>query len=319
MTHDIVGVGEAMLRLWVASGERLEDAPAFHVAVAGAEANVVMAAARMGASTAWLSALPDNALGRRAAREIASHGVDVSGVRWVSGKRMGTYFLELGTPPRPTSVVYDRAGSAAAAMDTSSIDWTVIEGARLVHITGITPALSTSCRDLSFDVVRRARDAETLVSVDVNYRRMLWEPDECREVVGALAAEADVVIMTTEDARDVFGRSGDVDEILDAIATETGAARVVITAGSHGAHWKAGSERGHRAGYADAAVVDRIGAGDAFAAGVLLGVLDDDLAAGVERGLAMAALKLGILGDQLTATRHEVDLLIAGHGREVAR
>ncbi len=104
MSYDLVTLGEAMLRLWVPAGQRLEDAPAYNVTVAGAEANVAIAVARAGLSVAWLSRLPASPLGRRAAREIAGHGVDVSHVIWDESGRMGTYFVELSVPPRPVSV-----------------------------------------------------------------------------------------------------------------------------------------------------------------------------------------------------------------------
>lgn len=318
MSHDIVTVGEAMLRIWVPAGERLEDAPAFRVAVAGAEANVAMAAARMGARTAWISSLPDNPLGRRAAREIAGHGVDVRHVHWADTGRMGTYFVELSVPPRPITVIYDRAGSAAAALDASMIEWGVVESARIVHISGITPALSPSCLRLSLELAARARAAGVTLSVDVNYRRMLWQPEACREAMLDLAMEAGLLIVTFEDARDVFGLEGDPPEVVAALSALMRTDRTVLTLGDAGAHWLDRGTPGAAPGY-PAATLDRIGAGDAFAAGTLLGLLGDDLGAGIETGLAMAALKLGIHGDQLTVTHREVEQLMKGHHREVSR
>ena len=318
MSLDIVTVGEAMLRLWVPAGHRLEDSPAFQVTVAGAEANVAMAAARMGASTAWLSSLPDNTLGRRAAREIASHGVDVSGVHWNSGARMGLYFVELSVPPRPISVVYDRAESAAAALTEEAIDWSIIERARLVHLTGITPALSMSCKTITIEIVRRVHEAGALLSFDVNYRRLLWEPAECAEVITQLGSHIDLLIATVEDARDVFGIQAPAHAVGGKLQELVGARRVVVTAGGDGAFWIEGDRSGSVAAY-PAEVVDRIGAGDAFAAGLLMGVLDDDLQGGVDRGLAMAALKLGLFGDQLAVTPAEVDRVMDGGRREIER
>lgn len=318
MSHDIVTVGEAMLRIWVPAGERLEDAPAFRVTVAGAEANVAMAAARTGARTAWLSSLPANPLGRRAAREIASHGVDVSHIHWSEQGRMGTYFVELSVPPRPITVVYDRTGSAASRMDADAVAWPVLEAARIVHISGITPALSPSCLDLSLEVVRRAHQAGAMVVLDVNYRRNLWTVEECRGALLGMAALTDLIILTAEDARDVFSIEGPPGEAVKDIATTTGAAQVVLTAGA-AAHWFAEGSVMSAVGYEEAETLDRIGAGDAFAAGVLLGLLDDDLPTGVRKGLAMSALKLGIYGDQLTASADEVDRLMEGHDREVSR
>ena len=318
MSHDIVGVGEAMLRLWVPAGERLETAPSFRVTVAGAEANVAMAAARMGAATAWLSALPNNALGRRAARDVARHGVDVQHVSWSDQGRMGLYFVELSVPPRPVAALYDRKNSAAASMSASDIAWPVLENARIVHISGITPALSDSMRSLSIEVVQRSRAAGAMVSVDVNYRRNLWEPAESADTIAVMARHADLLIATAEDARDVFGLDGTPETMLRGLRELSGTDRVVLTAGAEGAFWLDGSTFGSATGYA-AETVDRIGAGDAFAAGTLLGLLEGDLPGGVERGLAMAALKLGIFGDQLILTREEVDQVMQGHDREVSR
>lgn len=318
MSHEIVTVGEAMLRLWVPEGERLEAAPSFQVTVAGAEANVAMAAARMGVRTAWLSALPDNALGRRAAREIAQHGVDVSHVHWTDTGRMGLYFVELSVPPRPISVLYDREHSAAASLEASQIAWPVLEAAHVVHITGITPALSESTRALSQEVVRRGKAAGALVAIDVNYRRMLWPAENCAQTITDMAEHADLLIITVEDARDVFGLDDSPPATLRSLRELTGTNRVVLTAGGEGAHWVDGAASGSAAAYPSHAI-DRIGAGDAFAAGTLIGLLDDDLPAGINRGLAMAALKLGIRGDQLIVTPEEVQQVIDGSGREVTR
>ena len=318
MSYDIVTVGEAMLRLWVPAGERLETVAAFRVTVAGAEANVAIACARMGAHTAWLSALPDNALGRRAAREVARHGVDVAHVSWSDHDRMGLYFVELSVPPRPVAALYDRKHSAAAALTTADIAWPIVEGARIVHISGITPALSDATRALSLEVVQRCRGAGVLVSIDVNYRQNLWSVDECAETILAMASYGDLLIATAEDARDVFGLDGTPETVLRDLQGLTGTNRVVVTTGADGAHWRDGPTTGSAAAY-PAEIVDRIGAGDAFAAGTLLGLLNDDLPAGIDCGLAMAALKLGIHGDQLNVTPSEVDQLIDGHNREISR
>ena len=314
MSYDIVCVGEAMLRFWVPPGERLENMSAFHVSVAGAEANVAMAAARMGRSSAWLSRLPDSALGHRALHEIAAYGVDVSHVRLVDDARMGTYYVELSVPPRPIQVIYDRAHSAATLMTSADIPWDVVEQAGVVHVAGITPALSPSCRELALNVLRRASTA----AVDVNYRANLWAPGEARAVLTEMCRAADLVILTREDARDVFGLDGSPTQVVDAMQTLTGAESIVLTAGAEGAMWLTEDGEGSAPAY-EAQVVDRIGAGDAFAAGVLMGYLDGDLPGGVGRGLAMAALKLGMFGDQLRCDPAEVDRVIAGGHREVSR
>ena len=320
MSHDLVTLGEAMLRLWVPQGERVETAPSYRVTVAGAEANVAMAAARLGLSSAWLSRLPDNPLGRRAAREIAAHGVDVSGVAWDPDGRMGTYFVELSAPPRPISVVYDRAGSAAAAMTPDDVAWGVVEAARCVQISGITPALSTSARETAEAFVTRARRSGVPVVVDVNHRARLWPAAEAGPVVAGLCEGATLVIATAEDCRDLFDITGTPTEAATALAGVVGARWTVVTAGSEGAAWHGPDGAGAAPGHDGAGELDRIGAGDAFCAGAAWGLLSGDVPTGVRRGLAMAALKMGILGDQLVVSPSEIEALLdEGGGREVGR
>ena len=319
MTHDLVTLGEAMLRLSVPAGERLERAPAYQVDVAGAEANVAIAVARAGLSAVWFSRLTESPLGRRAAGEIALHGVDVSHVVWDRTRRMGTYFLELSVPPRPVSVLYDRADSAATALTPDDIDWAIVESARAVHLTGITPALSPSARLTTMETARRAGQGGAEVIVDVNYRSRLWPPAEAASVIGDLCRIASTVIVTTEDARDLFDISGKAPEVAAALRQTMGVDAVIVTHGAGGAAWDATGDVGAAPGH-PAEVIDRIGAGDAFAAGVIVGLLDGNIAAGVERGLAMAALKLGIRGDQFVASQEEIDTVLDGDpNRQVRR
>ena len=149
----LVTLGEAMLRLSVGPGHRLEDAHFFDVHVAGSEANVAFAAARVGLRTAWVSALPANPLGRRVATTLAAGGVDTSLVRWVQGARLGLYFVEMGAAPRPISVVYDRAGSAMAQATPELFDWKAACDTDFLHVSGITLGLSKSAKFLGTALV----------------------------------------------------------------------------------------------------------------------------------------------------------------------
>lgn len=327
MGYDLASLGETMLRLWTPAGERLEDAAHYRVGLGGAEGNTAAAAARCGLSAAWISRLPDNPLGRRAARFLAGQGVDVSHVVWDAERRMGVYFLELSEGVRPVSVLYDRAGSAAAALSPEDVAWEVVEQARAVHLTGITLGVSGSARRTALEAARRAQRAGAKVVVDVNYRSRLWPPDEAAPAVLELCRRAEVVITTREDARDLFGIGGEAPETAAEMRGLTAARAVIATDGAAGAAWEGGAVygRGSRGGY-PAPVLDRVGAGDAFAAGVIIGLVRTGgragLASGVERGLAMAAAKLGVLGDCLTASPQEIeDILASGRrpGREVNR
>src|SRR5215510_11687033 len=152
----LVTLGEAMLRLSVGPGDRLEDAPAFDVHVAGSEANVALAA---------------NPLGRRVAATLAAGGVDVSHVHWVEAGRLGLYFVELGAAPRPISVIYDRAGSAIAQATPDHFDWEAIADTDFLHLSGITLGLSASCYEIGVRAMEEARRRGATVTFDVNYRQ----------------------------------------------------------------------------------------------------------------------------------------------------
>jgi 2-dehydro-3-deoxygluconokinase len=312
-------LGEAMLRLSVKDGERLEDAPAYEVHVAGAEANVAFALARVGIPALWASALPPNPLGRRVASTLAAGGVDVSTVLWVDDSRLGTYFVEFGPAPRGTQVVYDREASAAADATVDNFDWDRILDATAFHISGITFAMSEASGAVARHAVGEARRRGLFVSFDVNYRLKLSSPQQAADVVRKTAPMIDLLMCPASDAALLFGLQGDTEEVAGGLRDELGIASVVVTNGATGA--AAASEAGTLSQPAyDVEVVDRIGAGDAFAAGLLWGVLaEDSLRTGLQRGAAMAALKMTLRGDLFRLGSAEVHALQAGHTFRINR
>jgi 2-dehydro-3-deoxygluconokinase len=318
MTVEVVTIGEVMLRLSVRSGDRLDSAPKFDVHMGGAEANVAAALAALGRSVAWVSVLPDNSLGRRVAAALRSLDVDIESVRWAEGARLGTFFVELSEPPRPIRVLYDRSGSAASNMTAADLPWQRIDQSRLVHVSGITPALSASCQTAVKELADRLRQSKVAFAVDVNYRAQLWSALEARRCLEEVAAGADIVVCTAEDARDVFDLDGQPGHAASALADRLGAERLVVTDGPEGAWWSEGTSSGHVPAI-PATVVDRLGAGDAFTAGVIDGVLDGDLEAGVRRGVVLGALALGTRGDQVRTSRAEVENLLRGEDRHIDR
>ena len=201
--HDLVTLGESMWRLSAPGVERLATARTLDVNIGGAESNVAIALARLGKRVAWWSRLPRNPLAENLLLVLSSHGVDTSGVRLVEDDdaRLGAYFIEFGSAPRPTRVIYDRADSAASRMQPEDFDWSALRRARRLHLTGITPALGPSCLETVRHAIAEGRRAGTHITLDLNYREKLWSWDECRPVIDELAAACNLFICAARDAR----------------------------------------------------------------------------------------------------------------------
>jgi 2-dehydro-3-deoxygluconokinase len=303
-------MGETMLRMSAPVGVPLEDASELSVHAGGAESNVAIALSRLHTSAGWISRLTDNPLGRRIFNEVRGQGVDVSRVLWTRGDRVGTYFVEPGRAPRPNRVVYDRSGSAMATINPDEVDWAYVRAAKVVHLTGITPSLSASCRELVVRAVREAKAAKVAVSFDINYRTRLWAAAAAAAALAPLLSQVTVLISTAEDAQLLFGIGGAARAVAEALRARFPCEVVAVTDGAQFAAASAGRtvERG---GY-KVDVVDRIGAGDAFAAGFLHGYLARDIEQGLDYGAALAALKHTYHGDAVWASAEEVAALISG-------
>jgi 2-dehydro-3-deoxygluconokinase len=315
---DLVSLGETMLRLSVPLGERLDDARSLQVEVGGAESNVCVALSRLGRRCGWVSRLPDHALGGAVLRALRADGLDVSAVLRAPGERLGTYFLEYATAPRAIQVVYDRAGSAAANIGPDDIDWDYLLDTRLLHLTGITAALSESCYAVVREAVRRARAAGVPVSFDVNYRARLWDTATAGARLRPLLAEADLLFCKSADAALLFACHGEPQVQVEALARLTRARAIFCTFGAAGAALLADGEL-LRQPALPVQIVDRIGSGDAFAAGALDGVLDGDPRLGLRRGVALAAIALSQRGDRVLSSRAELEAVLAQEGSDVAR
>lgn len=307
---DIITIGETMLRLSAPAGVALEQAPHLMVHVAGAESNVAVAVSRMGTSAGWISRLVDNPLGRRINNEIRAQGVDVSRVLWTNGDRVGTYFVELGRTPRPGRVVYDRARSAMAGVDPEEVDWSYVRQGRVVHLTGITPGLSPSCLQLVRRALEEARGGRQIISFDVNYRTRLWGAAEAAAVLSPLLRQVGILICTAADAHHLFDIDGGAVEVAEALRDRFGAEITVVTSGVHFAAAD-GRRTYQREGYAVEAI-DRIGAGDAFAAGFIHGYLTEGVEQGLAHGAALAALKHTYYGDTAWVSAEDVQTLLTG-------
>ncbi len=314
---EVTSLGEMLLRLSVPPGVRLQTASRLDICPAGAETNTLAALARLGRRCGWVGGLPENPLGWFAANHLRMAGVDSTGIAWKDG-RMGLFFVELSGPPRPSSVWYDRAGSCAAHMRSEDVDWEYLLSSRLLHLTGITPALSESCRELVGEAVRRAKAAAVPLSFDVNYREKLWSAADAKTVLEPLIRKADLLICGRPDAQRLFGCTGPPDEIVRQLREQTGATVVILTVGEEGALALDGEDI-YREPAVPVQIIDRIGAGDALAAGVIHGWLEGNLARGLRYGVALAALALSQHGDMLVATPEDLQAVLGGSGSGVQR
>ncbi|HEU5191315.1 MAG TPA: sugar kinase [Methylomirabilota bacterium] len=321
MGFDLVALGEVMLRLAAPPPERLEQVVALNVQIGGSEANVAAACARLGMRTALITGLPaGHPWADRAVRELTSHGVDCSGVRRPEGTRMGLYFLEYAPPPRPVRIHYDRRDSAASRLVADDIDWSILRGARLLHLSGITPALGEGLRGVIRRAIAEAAAASVPVSFDVNYRSRLWTPKEARQFLVEVLPAVRYLFVGSDDADTVFELRGSASAVLKDLRALAPRATIALTLGESGAAVLDGDvEWTPRKRYA-VTVVDRVGAGDAFAAGFLWAMLDGRGAqVAVDAATALAALKCTIWGDIALVSLAELMELMATDSTEIRR
>ena len=340
MTAKVVTCGEIMLRLAAAEHERFLQTPQFVATFGGAEANVAVALASFGLPASFVTVLPDNAIADAAVAELRRFGVDTSRIVRAAG-RLGVYYLEAGANQRPSRIVYDRDLSAMALAQPGDISWhSVFEGAAWFHISGITPALSASAADLALESVRLARGARLTVSCDLNFRKNLWKWGKTAlEVMPELVKLTDVLIANEEDIQVSLGLEAEVDVQsgkLDRRQYEKLAGRVLAAypnlraiaitlresvSASHN-RWSACLHDGKTfltsRKYEITHIVDRVGAGDCFAAGLIHGMLGG-LASQetLEFAVAASCLKHSIPGDFSRLTMAEVNALLkkGGSGR----
>jgi 2-dehydro-3-deoxygluconokinase len=337
----IVTFGEIMLRLAPPGFERFLQTPRFVASFGGGEANVAVALATFGLPASFVTVLPDaNPIADAAVGELRRFAVETSGI--IRGKgRMGIYYLEAGANQRPSKVVYDREYSAIAMAKPGDIPWEkALAGVSWFHITGITPAISASLADLSLEALRHARAAGATVSCDLNYRKNLWKwGAAAREVMPKLVELTDVLIANEEDVQMALGLeagidvgSGQLDRSLYEALTQTVLAaypnlRVIAVTlrESHSAShngWSACLNDRERfllsRQYEITHIVDRVGGGDSFAAGLIYGFMKlPERQDALEFAVAASCLKHSVAGDFSRSTVAEVSALLreGGSGR----
>jgi 2-dehydro-3-deoxygluconokinase len=291
-TVEVITAGETMVLGTPTQQGRLRHAPSLELKIGGAESNLAIALSRLGVSAGWVSCLGDDEPGQLVLDRIRGEGVDVSQVRRLEGYPTGLYLRErLATGGQ---VYYYRQGSAASTMGPDAFDPEYLEGARFVHLTGITPALSDECRVFTSWAAREARRAGVRVSFDVNYRSKLWSPESAKGFAEELLPEVDLLFVGDEEARALWKRDdkGFIRELA-----EKGPQEVVLKRGGDGSMVLFEDAVLEQPNF-DVPEVDPVGAGDAFNAGYLAGHLWEW---GPEERLrlanAMGAMSVATLGD----------------------
>jgi 2-dehydro-3-deoxygluconokinase len=326
--HDVIAFGEVMVRLAPPDFQRLEQARSLNIEIGGAEFNTAAGLSRLGRSAAWVSRLPDNPLGKLVANRVREVGVSDRFVQFVPDSRCGLYFMEFGAAPRASSILYDRQNSAIAQARCGMFDWpTIMSGAKWFHVTGITAALTIGSAEVVDEAMHAARAAGLMVSIDLNYRAKLWSRERAKHVMSLLLPMCDVLIASEADAEFLFGITGeDFTEVAEGLIEQFGMKTVVGTRREASLVWRnrfgavaytAGQTL--ESAWYEVEIVDRLGAGDALAAGVIHGLLDGDLKKGLDYGAAMGALKHSIPGDIPWVSAEEVEAVLQGQGLRIRR
>jgi 2-dehydro-3-deoxygluconokinase len=308
----IVGLGEAMVRLSPPHKVPLEMATDLEVHVAGSELNLLIAATALGARGRWLTRLPANELGVMIRRHALSYGIDVVAQEEEDG-RAGLLFLELGAPPRPSSVLYDRENSAAAHLRADEFAWDeVLAGAGAAHVTGVTCALGEGPLSAALALLGAARDLGVMTSFDVNYRSQLWDIDAARASYLRVLGLVDTLFVSPGDLALICGKDGESDDLAEDVVEEFGVSTIVVRERCEVSLHELGAKvrvRGEAdsTSSASAFVVDELGAGDAAAGAFLASMLHgESRALSAERCVRAYARMLTIPGDSWTGSLHDL-------------
>lgn len=329
----IVTFGEIMLRLAPNGYLRFVQSENFQATFGGAEANVAVSLANYGENVAFLSKLPSHEIGQMAVNSLRKFGVDTSLIVR-GGDRVGIYYCEKGASQRPSKVIYDRANSSIATADISDFDWSkIFSGTEWFHFTGITPALSENMADITVEACKQAKKRGITISCDLNYRKKLWSKEKANKVMSKLMRYVDYCIANEEDAKDVFGIEADETDIISGKLNREGyvsvAKKLTDTFGFKGVaitlresisandnNWSAMFYTDNKAYFSkkySMHIVDRVGGGDSFGAGLIYSILNGkDVQSVIEFAVAASCLKHSIEGDYNMVSVDEVEKLAGG-------
>jgi 2-dehydro-3-deoxygluconokinase len=334
--NKVITFGEIMIRLSPPDHKRIFQTDSFEVAYGGAEANVAAVLAQLGCDSYFVTALPDNSLGKAAESHLKHFGVGTDYITKKENGRLGVYFLEKGVSQRPSNVIYDRKYSAISLSEKEDFNWKeIFNNADWFHFTGITPALSDNVAEITYEAAKKAKEKGLKVSCDLNYRGKLWSQEKAKEVMTPLMEFVDVVIGNEEDAEKIFGiratdssvekgelRKEDYEIMTQKLVSEFDLDLAAITlresysASVNG--WSAiihNGERMFESKKYEIHVVDRVGGGDSFAGGLIFSqIINKSLQDTLEFAVACSTLKHTIHGDFNVITPDEVENLIKSSG-----
>lgn len=333
MSKRVITFGEIMLRLAPEGYYRFVQANNYTATYGGGEANVAVSLANFGLDSKFVTKLPKHEIGQSAVNSLRQFGVDTSYIAR-GGNRIGIYFLEKGASQRPSKVIYDRANSSISEATKEDFDWDkIFEGADWFHFTGITPALGDNVAELCLEACKAAKKRNVTISCDLNYRKKLWSREKAGKVMGELCQYVDVCIANEEDASDVFGiKAADTDitsgklnhdgyvDVAKQLMDKFNFSKVAITLrGSISANdnnWAGMLYDGNNSYFSKnylVHIVDRVGGGDSFAAGLIYSLLNDYAPQdAIEFAVAASCLKHSIEGDFNQVSVDEVKNLAAG-------
>ena len=324
---DLLALGEVLLRLSPPGDERLTRVQTLNQQVGGAECNVLAGVSLLGLRTGIISKLPDNALGKFAKNRIRFLGVSDDYLTYddADDARLGIYFYETGAYPRKPQVVYDRKHTSMERIRPTDFPERIYSHTRAFHTSGITLAINESARSCAIEMIKHFKASKALISFDVNFRGNLWSGDEARECIEELLPFVDIFFCSIETARLTFNKTGSDEEIMKSFTEEypisvvCSTKRTVKSPKRHDFTSKIYSAKNdlfyEESAYENIDVVDRIGSGDSYVAGVLYGLLSepDDYMRALEYGNAYSAVKNTVPGDLPSSDKEEIDAVIAMH------
>ncbi|MBU1077659.1 MAG: sugar kinase [Spirochaetes bacterium] len=328
---DVITFGEAMIRLTPPGFQKIEQSDKLKINAGGAELNVAVALSRLGSSSGWVSCLPENPLGNMISNKAREHNVLTDHIVWEKEGRAGLYFYEMGASPRPSSVLYDRAHSCMSGLDHKKLNYEkILKNAKWFHTTGITPALGDGCRKAVSEFLKRAKELKLTTSYDLNFRKKLWTEETAQKVQEEMMKDIDILISTEEDIERVFkikDPQSNYHNISKKLIDKFKFKIVCITIRENISVWKNnwsavlfdGKDFLESDKY-EVEVVDRIGAGDSFTAGLIHSLLSGKPhKEALNFAVAFSALKHSIPGDFNLATKEETENLLKNKNMRVQR